>query len=74
MTQNIPKTLPKLFKQNGFDGIVFRSSLADGKNVVLFDVEGLNRLEIPMPLMAVRLAGTQMPKGTVKRRGKNAGK
>jgi len=31
--------LAELFKQNGFDGVAFRSSLADGHNLVLFDVE-----------------------------------
>ena len=31
--------LADLFKHNGFDGIVFRSSLADGHNVVLFDLK-----------------------------------
>jgi hypothetical protein len=31
--------LAELFKQNGFDGILFRSSLADGHNLVLFDLD-----------------------------------
>jgi len=31
--------LAELFKRNGFDGIVFRSSLAAGHNVVLFDLK-----------------------------------
>lgn len=32
------QVLAELFKHNGFDGIVFRSSLAAGHNIVLFDV------------------------------------
>ena len=33
------QVLAELFKHNGFDGIYFRSSLADGHNIVLFDIE-----------------------------------
>jgi hypothetical protein len=32
------QVLAELFKHNGFDGIIFRSSLSTGNNVVLFDV------------------------------------
>ena len=31
--------LAELFKHNGFDGIVFRSSLSVGRNVVVFDID-----------------------------------
>jgi len=32
----------ELFKCNGFDGIVYKSMLGEGYNVVLFDVEAAN--------------------------------
>ncbi|AMV16621.1 hypothetical protein VT03_01945 [Planctomyces sp. SH-PL14] len=33
--------LAELFKQEGYDGLVFRSSVADGTNCVLFDLEAV---------------------------------
>lgn len=33
--------LAEFFKENGFDGILFKSSVADGHNLVLFDPDGV---------------------------------
>ena len=40
--------IAELFKANGFDGIACRSSLGDGRNVVLFDLDaaGIMKCEL----------------------------
>lgn len=48
--------LAELFKEQGFDGILFKSSLGDGHNVVLFDLDVATlRVGIPYKVDRIRV-------------------